>query len=315
MNGNKIKSSLFGIFALTIIAVFIYGFSKPYRIDLKSLYLDLPQPSQVKIVIFGDMMLDRSVRILIDRNGFDKFFSGIKDVVKDTDIAVANLEGPFTTFPSITTDFKNKELKFTFDPKLAQPLADLGFDVFGLANNHTMNFGREGFDMTKRYLQNSGIAYYGDPNNKEEISTVIVKEGIKIGFIGFHEFTYVNFDKVFAEITLLRPLVDVLIVSPHWGNEYETKPTEKMVKWAHDFIDSGADAVIGAHPHVIAEIEEYKGKKIFYSLGNFVFDQYFSEETMKGLGVVMEIEKSNGQIEINYKQIPIRVDREGVRAN
>jgi poly-gamma-glutamate synthesis protein (capsule biosynthesis protein) len=140
-----------------------------------------------------------------------------------------------------------------------------------------------------------------------------VKNGIRIGIVGFHEFSYINFDKVLAEIEKLRSQVDFLIVTPHWGVEYQSKPTEKQRKWAREFIDSGADVVIGTHSHVMGEIEEYNGKKIYYSLGNFAFDQYFSKETMTGMGVQVELKKKGGQIETYYVQKTFEINGKGVR--
>ncbi|MEK7184564.1 MAG: CapA family protein [Patescibacteria group bacterium] len=297
------------------IAISVSGFFYIYKTDKTFSYnakkgVDY---SQVKILIFGDMMLDRNVSNNIKRIGFDKFFAGMKDMITDADIAVVNLEGPFTDYPSITTSLKNRALQFTFDPTLAPKLAELGFDILGLANNHTLNFGKSGLEQTRRYIGNAGMIYYGEPFNKDEISTIITKNGIKIAFVGFHEFNYINFENIFAEIKKLRPDVDILIVTPHWGVEYQKEPTVKMTELAQSFIDSGADMVIGAHPHIIGDIGIYKGKKIYYSLGNFVFDQYFSEETMKGLAVIIDIKKVNNEIGIDYTDISTRIDRDGVR--
>lgn len=279
-------------------------FSSPFSI--------LKMSDKVSVLVVGDMMLDRNVRNIINKIGFEKFFSGVKDLISGADIAVANLEGPFTPYPSLTSSLVNKTLTFTFDPKLAPKLSDLGFDILGLANNHTMNFGGQGFQMTKEHIKDSGMSYYGDPNNAEELSVIIAKNGISIGFVGFHEFTYYNFDKVMEEVDYLSAKIDVLVVTPHWGEEYQKEPTENMRKWSHEFIDRGADTVIGSHPHVVGDIEEYKGKKIFYSLGNFAFDQYFSEETMNGLAVWMDVEKDReGSILVDYTPIPIRADRNG----
>ena len=311
MNGGKIKNNITFLLIIVFIIVgyFLYktsGFSfSPYYAK------DLNHPS-IDILVVGDIMLDRNVRHIINKIGFDKFFSGVEGLVKRADIAVGNLEGPFTTYPSVTADLPNKALQFTFSPALAPKLAELGFDILGLANNHTLNFGREGLEMTRRYIGSSGMMYYGDPFNKDEISTAVTKDGIKVAFVGFHEFYYVNFPKVFEEIKRLRREVDVLVVTPHWGNEYQKEPTEKMIKWAHEFIDSGADAVIGTHPHVVGISEKYKGKKIYYSLGNFVFDQYFSEETMNGLAIVINVTKKDNKIELDYEEIPVMVDRGGV---
>lgn len=317
MNGGNHRSNIILIAALAICAgVLSYGFYQPYDKGFSFAKKLLEEKtSQVSVLVVGDMMLDRNVRLLINRNGFDKFFGGVEDLVKGADIAVANLEGAFTPYPSVTTDFSNKELKFTFDPALAPKLADLGFDILGLANNHSWNFGREGFEMTRRYIGSAGMMYYGDPNNASELSTVFTKNGISIAFVGFHEFHYSNFDKVYAEIERLRKEVDVVIVTPHWGPEYEKVPTEKMRKWAHEFVDSGADAVIGSHSHVIGDTEMYRGKKIYYSLGNFAFDQYFSKATMEGLGVRMNIEKNERGIGLAYENIVLNVDREGVRVS
>ena len=257
-------------------------------------------------------MLDRNVRNKIKEIGFDKFTSGVRDLLNKPDITVGNLEGPFTTYPSITASLKNKDLVFTFDPTLAPKLGDVGFDVLGLANNHAYNFGKEGMQMTKKYLTDAGIVFYGDPNNEDEISTIIERKGIKIGFIGFHEFSYMNFDHVLSEIDRLRPLVDFLVVSPHWGVEYQKEPTKLMQTLAHKWIDHGADAIIGAHPHIIGNTEEYKGKKVFYSLGNFIFDQYFSKETSEGLTVKIVLEKDNGKIVPTYTLTRVLIGKQGV---
>ena len=110
--------------------------------------------------------------------------------------------------------------------------------------------------------------------------------GITIGLVGFHELHGSGFDDVLTEVERLSPLTDALFVMPHWGIEYEReKPSAQQRQEAHALIDAGADVIIGAHPHVIQPIELYQDKPIFYSLGNFIFDQYFSQETMEGLAV------------------------------
>jgi len=317
MNGKKNNNKIVFITFLCVFILFfafLYLFSKSKEILVENRNNIINTDFRtIKLFIVGDLMLDRNVRNIIDKNSFDDFFSGIKDIIKDSDVSVANLEGPFTPYPSITSSLKNKTLQFTFDPSLSVALSELGFDILGLANNHTLNFGYNGLEMTRRYIGSSGMLYYGDPNNKDEISTIIVKNNIKIGFIGFNEFSYSNFDKVFYEISRLRQEVDVLIVNPHWGIEYEKKPTKKQIELAHEFIDIGADAVIGTHSHIVGDTEEYNGKKIFYSLGNFVFDQYFSDDTMKGLGILLSISKSKNRINLDYSEIPIIVDNKGVR--
>lgn len=312
--GNT-KIIVISIIFLIFLSLLIFGgFKKTNNYNFfKFNYDNIPHVPSIKILIVGDMMLDRNVRNIINKKGFNYFFKGVKDLIKSPDIAIANLEGSFTAFESVTSNLKNKELKFTFDPALVQEVADLGFDALGLANNHSLNFGQEGLEMGKRYIGSAGMFYYGDPENNKEISTVITKNGIKVGFIGFNEFNYVNYDKIFKEIQILRPQVDLLIVTPHWGIEYDPKPTKGQIKWAHQFIDLGADVVIGSHSHIIGNIEEYKGKKIFYSLGNFSFDQYFSKETQEGMTVQMRVKKlAEGQIHIDFDFATVKVTRDGV---
>lgn len=313
INKGRINWSTLIISAFVIFLAIAFGYYKPRGMNFSSYVAHEEKTTSISVLVVGDVMLDRNVRNIINKIGFDKFFAGVKDMVATPDIAAANLEGTFTTNPSVTASLVSKELKFTFDPALSSALADLGFDIMGLANNHSYNFGMTGLESTRRYIGSAGMMYYGDPFNKDEISTVITKNGIRVAFIGFHEFYYSNFDKVMSEIARLRSEVDIIIVSPHWGIEYQKNPTVEMVNWAHQFIDQGADVVIGAHPHIVGNTEVYRDKKIYYSLGNFVFDQYFSKATMEGLAVILDIEKKGDKFNINYNDIPVVVDRDGVR--
>ena len=140
---------------------------------------------------------------------------------------------------------------------------------------------------------------------------MIEKNGITIGFVGYHQLIEKGFENVIAEIQRLRPLVDVLIAYPHWGVEYVTDtPSKLQITEAHDMIDMGVDMVIGAHPHVIQPFELYRGKPIFYSLGNFVFDQYFSRQTMQGLILKGEFEKhmSSSRLFIRLELVPVHIN-------
>lgn len=324
MNGeiNKVKEikkkfwlRLVIVIIFLLIPLIIFAFYQSNNFSFNSNDDSEIKSTSAEVLIVGDIMLDRNVRNIIDKKGFDQFFSGVKDLIQRADIAVGNLEGAITPYPSVTASLVNKDLQFTFDPSMASALANLGFDILGLANNHSFNYGTNGLEMTRRYIGSAGMLYYGDPFNKDEISTVVTRNGIKIGFVGFHEFYYENFDKVLFEISRLKRDVDVVIVNPHWGIEYQKEPTEKMVEWAHQFIDLGADVVVGAHPHIVGTTEIYKGKKIYYSLGNFAFDQYFSKATMEGLGVIIEIDKKGDLIDFKYKDVPIKIDRDGVRVD
>jgi len=251
-------------------------------------------PSDAKsITIFsvGDTMLDRYVRKHIETEGLDSYFDANPRVWLGTDITLANLEGCFTDFPHAALD--PDSLSFTFDPDWISTLKKYNFTTFSLANNHSLNFGSKGFSQCTTYLQNNTLDFFGHPTNAEHLSTIVTVRNVTIGFVGYNALEKTKLGDITDEITRIRPSVDYLIVAPHWGNEYHDTPSATQKQAAHAMIDAGADVILGTHPHVIQPIEEYKGKMIFYSLGNFIFDQMFSEETRTGLTVGINL-TSNG---------------------
>jgi poly-gamma-glutamate synthesis protein (capsule biosynthesis protein) len=132
------------------------------------------------------------------------------------------------------------------------------------------------------------------------MATTTCVNDICIGVIGWHEFSYKNDEFVLSKIQEMRSSVDYLVIYPHWGTEYATSPNKKQIQLAHSWIDAGADAIVGHHPHVVQTVEIYKDKYIFYSLGNFIFDQYFSFNTTHGIGVSAEVYKDK----VEYKVLP-----------
>ena len=249
----------------------------------------------------------------MNKYGSDYPFKNIHELLKNDDIVLANLEGPITSNPSKTINKNNAPLQFTFSTTTALLLKNEGITMFGLANNHTLNFGNAGLEETKKHLAENNLDYFGDPSNIGEISIVKEINGMKIGFVGYHEFSYKNYDKIISEITRLRPITDFLIVSAHWGIEYNKNYTQDQQNKAHQFIDAGADLVLGAHPHVVEPVEIYKNKHIFYSLGNFIFDQDFSYATTHGLAVRITIparttvQSGEYRKEATYELIPISI--------
>lgn len=289
---------------------------------------------KAKLIFFGDMMLDRNVRILINKMGdCDKLFDNVRGFIEPYDLAVFNLEGAISDFTPVSRP-GGDDLRFTFASSTAGCIARSGLDLASLANNHSNNFGKKGLDQTERYLNDAGVAYFGNPFNSVSSTSIpisIIKEvnGVKIAFVGFHELYYENFDKVTNEIKRIKntkdrtlkagynevdlsgePIADFIVVYPHWGIEYQFNPSKLQTKLAHEFIDAGADIIIGAHPHIIQDVEKYNGKWIYYSLGNFIFDQYFSAETMKGMALEMELEKGK-DIDI-LRSYTVNINNKGV---
>lgn len=238
----------------------------------------------ITLNFFGDIMLDRRVRKTLDTAGSVFPLESLSRFMMGSDRVVANLEGPFTTNKTVAT---SDNLVFTFDPKHAPTLRKYGITTVSLANNHMLNFGAAGVASTKETLKKVGIQYFGDPSNQKELSYIDDVHGVKVAYVGYHQFSD-GYENILGEIKRVRPLADVVIVWPHWGVEYEIHTaTTRTTREAHAFIDAGADLVMGGHPHVVQPIEIYKGKAIFYSLGNFIFDQQFSDDVKTELSVGM----------------------------
>jgi len=254
------------------------------------------------MLVFGDMMLDRNVRQVIKKKGTSYPFEKIKNLLGAQDLILVNLEGPFTKKNSVAT--KPDILRFTFNPALIKDLKKFGFNVFNLANNHTLNFGQAGLKETKDNIKKNGLYYFGDPHNKIETYYSVNINGRDIAFVGYDQLNG-KIDLVLNKIRELDKTSDMVIVMAHWGIEYAARESVWQEKIAHQLIDAGADMIFGTHPHVIQPMEIYKGKVIYYSLGNFLFDQDFSEATKTGLGVSLMI----GENSVEHKLVPIYISR------
>ncbi|MDD5357514.1 MAG: AmmeMemoRadiSam system protein B [Candidatus Pacebacteria bacterium] len=263
------------------------------------------QDKHVTVLAFGDLMLDRQVRNLIAINGSEYPLANIKRFLKGSDIVVANAEGTFTDFSSVTADLRNKELHFTFDEAIIPVLKKLGFTTLSQANNHALDFGKVGLTESQKAIEDAGLKTFGDPLNSQSDPLTETVRGQKIAFVGYHEFGPQNNEVILGAIGKAKAQGAFTIVYPHWGVEYQKNSTSLQVELAHRFIDAGADLILGSHPHVVEPIEEYKGKAIFYSLGNFVFDQDFSKETMRGLSVGVSVDDKA----ISYYLFPLDIRR------
>ena len=264
--------------------------------------------SEISLFFVGDIMLGRGVEYMINKEGKGDFrfpFLEIADELKKSDILFANLEGPIS----------NKGIKvgsiysFRFNPKAIEGLIYADFNILSLANNHMLDYQRIALEDTMNLLKENNIDYIGAGFNKKEAFSLKIKE-IKDTEIGFLAYTnlgsenwkageknsgmaWINEDdigKVTEDIKKAKEKVDVLVISLHAGEEYKKNPTPFQISFAESCIENGADLVIGHHPHIIQEIKRYEDGWISYSLGNFIFDQGFSEETMKSIILKVTIE-------------------------
>jgi len=280
--------------ALIIGALFIFK-GNYYTFTSNILNKNNPSPVEIKLLFVGDLMMTRYVEKKIKKMGknFNYPFEKIFDYLRTFNYIIINLEGPIS----------NKGTKigsiysFRMKPEVAEALSRANIKIVNLANNHIFDYGKIAFEDTLKNLNENNIKYFGDT-----YEPLILEEGeVKIGLLGFSDFLrHLKYEKNKIGIAVIdddleevikkaKEKVDILIVSFHWGEEYQKLANERQKKLAKIAIDSGADLVIGHHPHVIQNIEKYKGKFIFYSLGNFIFDQNFSKETMIGGGVEVYI--------------------------
>lgn len=170
-----------------------------------------------------------------------------------------------------------------------------------------MNFGADGFQETKENLEREKVPYFGEPD--ENNSYIADLGGLQVGFAGYNRFVSADSKQTCANIVELKKKTDLVVVYTHWGQEYKKSPNESQIELAHAFIDAGANIVVGSHPHVIQPVEQYNGKYIFYSLGNFIFDQYFSKATMQGLGVILNYNSNSKQL--SFALLPHSIDKSG----
>ncbi|MFA5023690.1 MAG: CapA family protein [Patescibacteria group bacterium] len=261
----------------------------------------LPQANEeVSLVASGDISYSRGVERIVKRQNDNNYpFLKIQDYLKSADLVLGNLETPITPGREIP-DF---EMIFRSNPGTEKALQQAGFSILSLANNHTPNFGEKGLKDTFNYLKNVGIKYIGAGENEQAAyqPIYIEKKGIKFAFLAYNDTdvipasyeasgdhagtAFMRIDKMAKAVKEAKPKADFVIVSMHAGTEYTAGPNDSQVKFAHAAIDAGADLIIGHHPHVVETLEKYQDKYIFYSLGNFVFDQPQSPATKEGLAI------------------------------
>lgn len=258
----------------------------------------------IRMLFVGDMMFDRNVAVHARKYGKDTLFAGILPLFEGNDLNIGNLEGTITANKSIA-QYDHSILRFTFDPSYAELLKGLKFSALSLANNHSLDFYGDGYFETIQNLSRLGIGTFGSPRNDILLSVTREVKGKKICLVGYHDLYIADSASTNKEVVSLRPQCSFLVVFAHWGNEYEDVPSERQMTLAHEFIDNGADLVIGSHPHVVQSLEVYKNKAIFYSLGNFMFDQYFSFETQHGLAVVVEWDEK----ETIFNIVPVSLEK------
>jgi hypothetical protein len=283
----------------------------------------VPDPEKLRrMVVGGDIVFDRGQYYMVIRRGMGVDFpldggyaavtsrvpeqsaysetgiiqGAVRDYLSGADLTLANFENPVIRasvyHPDATT--------FTGDLRLMPELDQAGIDGVTLGNNHILDAGTEGLEETMGHLDDAGIAHAGAGMDLAQARKPMIFDvgGTKIGVLSYMGVP--NYDWAWAtestpgtapllqnlmveDIERLRPKVDLVVVSPHWGIEYMATPEPEQVELAHAAVDAGADVFIGGHAHWAKGIEMYRGKPIYYGVGNFLLDQSWSEETSTGI--------------------------------
>jgi len=280
-----------------------------YQYQIKYLAEGYPTPTgNLNLTFFGDLMLGRQVRDLMNQFGLDYPFENMDaGYLQMNDLLVANLEGPVAEKAVKTT----KAIAFRFLPDIVPLLKKHFFDALSAANNHAFDMGAQGLADTYQLLPAGGLNSFGHPRDLNQNSTALYTiNGQKIALLGLNN-TDFKLDKaaVVAKISELKADGYKVIPFIHWGTEYKHTPSTEQVDLAHAFVDAGATAIVGMHPHVVESIEIYNNTPIFYSLGNAIFDQYFSRDTQEGLSFTMRLTAQQLQIYLS----PIKIERSQFR--
>ena len=274
-------------------------------------FVDVTSP-HATVLFGGDMMFDRTIRSIIDKKGGDFVFSCIDPLLKKEDLVVANLEGPITNNVSKSTETTPghpDNMTFTFPPSTASLLLGHNIRIVNLGNNHIDNFRTAGIQSTIDILRRSGVGYFGDPLKSSVMAGEI--NHVHIAYINYNQFIgsdTENASTTLAQIRSAREEGYLPVVYTHWGVEYAGIAPQWIKSLAHQFIDAGAEIVIGSHPHVVEDSEHYKNKYIYYSLGNFVFDQYWNDAVRHGL--LLETTFTPTGV-ASVREIPIEMQRDG----
>lgn len=278
------------------------------------------EETDITMLFVGDIMLAERPGQLIAQ-GRDPFFY-VRSIFRAADIRIGNLEC------AVSQKGKAEDKTYTFraHPRVITTLKKY-FDAVSVANNHAGDFGPVAFEDMLYQLEKKQLAYFGGGRtlraaHEPYLTTVKGKKIAVLGYDGFFPRSFealedragvawLDTDFIVADIKRAREVhrADWVIVVPHWGWEYEKIASSQQQTLAHLMIDSGADAVVGGHPHVTQNIEIYKNKPVIYSLGNFVFNGFHDKETTTGWIALLTL---TANAEVKWKTITVRLDKNGV---
>lgn len=266
----------------------------------------------MKILFAGDLRPNRGVRECFDKGDYETVFGEVKQCTEKSDYAIVNLESPIVDGDAEPIKKTGPNIKCKANTVLAIQYA--GFDCVALANNHFYDYGEKGVQDTINACQQVGLDYIGGGRNLQEASKILYKEfdGNKVAFINRceNEWSIAGQQKggsapmdivdTFNDIQMAKSNADFVVLVLHGGIEHYQLPTPRMKKTYRFFVDAGADAVINHHQHCYSGYEIYRGKPIFYGLGNFNYFKLDSDKMWEdGMVVTIQLDR-----EISFEMYP-----------
>ena len=262
----------------------------------------------MKVLVVGDFYPNFKLKKRLLNNEPREIFGKFYSIIQKSDLAIVNLESSLTSFD---TAIKKTGPALKADKVFAKFLKNSGFGLATLANNHIMDYGPIGFYDTIKALKSAGLNHVGAGNslNTAKLPFIYTSiEGKKLAILNFAENEWsttkgdypgaVGFDTVsnFQSIQEAKKNFDFVLVIIHGGHENYHLPSKSFRDLLRFFVDAGADAIVNHHPHCITGFEIYKGKPIYYSIGNFLFDKKGSDFTYWNKGMAVEIDFANDRI-------------------
>jgi poly-gamma-glutamate synthesis protein (capsule biosynthesis protein) len=278
------------LLSTTVVSAVVFAQEVSIEIPEKNIgEISLRDKGPVTFLFVGDIMLGRRVETMIKELGADYPFEGVAPILDASDLTIGNFEGVVNERHVHTPDLT---FRFSVRKEYLEKLSELGFDVLSLANNHSFDYGADAFRFMRGTCTLQRLVCGGIPYSLDEDSLLVRK-------VGDHDIGFIFLSTVDGEVKspTLKLFVDALkaesdfqIAYVHWGDEYKLTHNRSQERIAKKLIDYGVDLVVGHHPHVVQDAELYRDRLIFYSLGNFIFDQYFSSDVEEGLAVNLKLE-------------------------
>lgn len=265
------------------------------------------QPTRIQFV--GDIMLARAVERMMETYGAD--YPYIHTGFLDAPFVVGNFEA---AVPEVHTPTPSMTMNFSVAPMYLPALSEAGFTHVSLANNHADDHGAAGYMNTTSELTRAGLEPFGHPYELGTTSVAYLRLAERtVAVIGIYAVVSVPDDATLAEVLeAASSESDMQIVYVHWGDEYELVHNAVQERLAHRLVALGADMIVGHHPHVVQDVELFEDVPIFYSLGNFIFDQYFSTDVQQGLAIDLAFDR-DGSYAVSLLPISTEASRTAPR--